>query len=121
MFFSLVESTLSADVLRLRHIARKRMGYLRATYCLFKDYVSETEKDSIALIKLHMKMCFKHYHALIPQLDLIATQWGVDIEDTLFYNLGTLQKLVSNKRVEAASAGKTRAKTGASGEIRPDR
>jgi hypothetical protein len=30
-----------------------------------------------------MKTCIKHYHALIPQIDLIATQWGVDIEDTL--------------------------------------
>jgi hypothetical protein len=65
------------------------MGYLRATYRLFKDTVSETEKDNIALVKLHMKMCVKHYHALIPQLDLIATQWGVDIDDTLSHdNLG---------------------------------
>jgi hypothetical protein len=84
---------LRADVPRLRHIARKRMGYLRAMYRLFKDTVSETEKDNIALVKLHMKMCVKLYHALIPQLDLIATQWGVNIEDTLSYhNLGTLQK-----------------------------
>jgi hypothetical protein len=74
---------LSADVPPLRHIAHKRMGYLTATYHLFKDTVSETEKDNIALVKLHMKMCVKHYHALITQLDLIATQWGVDIEDTL--------------------------------------
>jgi hypothetical protein len=65
---------LSDDVPRLRHIAHKRMGYLRATYRLFKDTVSETEKDNIALVKLHMRMCIKHYHALIPQLDLIATQ-----------------------------------------------
>jgi hypothetical protein len=77
---------LSADGLRLRHIAHKRMGYLRATYRLFKDTVSETEKDNIALVKLRMKMCVKHYHTLIPQLDLIATQWGVDIEDTLSHN-----------------------------------
>jgi hypothetical protein len=41
---------LGADVPRLRHIANKRMGYLRATYCLFRDTVSRTEKDSIALI-----------------------------------------------------------------------
>jgi hypothetical protein len=28
-----------------RHLAHKRMGYLRATYHLFKDTVSEKEKD----------------------------------------------------------------------------
>jgi hypothetical protein len=33
-----------------------------------------------------MKMCVKHFHALIPQLDLIATQWGVDVEDTLSHD-----------------------------------
>jgi hypothetical protein len=77
---------LSADVPRLRHVAHKRMGYLRATYRLFKDPVSETEKDNKALVKLHMKMCVKHYHALIPQLDLIETQWRVDIEDTLSHD-----------------------------------
>jgi hypothetical protein len=71
---------------RLSHIAHKRMGYLRATYRLLGDTVSETEKDNIALVKLHMKICVKHYHALIPQLDLIATQWGVNIEDTLSHN-----------------------------------
>jgi hypothetical protein len=37
-------------------------------------------------MKLHMKMCVKHYHALIPQLDLIATRLGVNIEDTLSHN-----------------------------------
>jgi hypothetical protein len=42
---------LSADVPRLRHIVHKRMGYLRAMYRLFKDTVSETEKDNIALVK----------------------------------------------------------------------
>jgi hypothetical protein len=57
---------LSTEVPRLRHIAHKRMGYLRATYHLFKDTVSETEKDNRALVKAHMKMCVKHYHALIP-------------------------------------------------------
>jgi hypothetical protein len=77
---------LSADVPRLRHIAHKRMGYLRAKYRLFKDTVSEAEKDNRALVKSHMKICVKHYHALIPQLDLVATQWGVDIEDTLSRN-----------------------------------
>jgi hypothetical protein len=73
------------NVPRLRHIANKGMGYLRATYHLFKDTVSETEQYNIALMRLCMKMCIKQYHALIPQLDLIATQWGVsiNIEDTL--------------------------------------
>jgi hypothetical protein len=106
---------LRADVPRLKHIAHKRMGYLRDTCCFFKDTVYETNRDNIALIKWHMKMCIKHYHALMPQLDLIATQWGVDIEDTLSHDdLGTPQKLASNKKVEAASARKTRAKTAAS-------
>jgi hypothetical protein len=73
---------LRAQVQRLRHIAHKRMGYTRATYRLFKNTVSETEKDNIALVKLHMKMCVKHYHSLIPQLDLIATQWGINIAKT---------------------------------------
>jgi hypothetical protein len=69
---------LSADVPRLKHIAHKKMGYLRATCCLFRDTVSGTEKDNIALVKLHMPMCVRHDHALIPQLDLVATQWGID-------------------------------------------
>jgi hypothetical protein len=39
-----------------------------------------------------MKTCIKSYHALIPQLDLIATQWGVNIADTLSQdNLGLLR------------------------------
>jgi hypothetical protein len=62
------------------------MGYLRATYRLFKDTISEAEQDNIALMKLCMKMCIKQYHALIPQLDLIATQLGFGIEDTLSHN-----------------------------------
>jgi hypothetical protein len=33
-----------------------------------------------------VSVCVKHNHACIPQLDLIATQWGVDIEDTLSHN-----------------------------------
>jgi hypothetical protein len=70
---------LGADVPRLRHIANKRMGYLRPRYHLFKDTVSETEKDKRALVKSHMTMCVRQYHALIPQLDLIATRWGIDV------------------------------------------
>jgi hypothetical protein len=77
---------LKDDVPRWRNIVNKRMEYLINTYRLFKDTVSETEKDNIALMKLHMKMCIKQYHALIPQLDLIATQWGISIEDTLSHN-----------------------------------
>jgi hypothetical protein len=57
------------NVPRWRNIANKRMGYLKDTYCLFKDMVSETEKVNITLVKLYMKMCIKQYHALIPQLD----------------------------------------------------
>jgi hypothetical protein len=53
----------------------------------FKDTVAGNDRDdignNIALIKLHMKTCIKHYHALIPQIDLIAPQWGVEIEDAL--------------------------------------
>jgi hypothetical protein len=62
------------------------MGYLRATYRLFKDTVSETEKDNRALVKSHMRMCVKHYHALIPQLNLIESQWGVKVEDALSHD-----------------------------------
>jgi hypothetical protein len=74
---------LSAEVPCLRHIAHKRMGYLRATYRLFKDTVSETEKDDRALVKAHMKMYVKHYHAIIPQLDIIESQGGVKIDHAL--------------------------------------
>jgi hypothetical protein len=35
------------------------------------------------LIRLHMKMCMKHYNALLPQLYIIDTQWGISIDDTL--------------------------------------
>jgi hypothetical protein len=65
---------LRADVPRLKHIAHKRMGYLKATCRFFRDTVSWTEKDNIALVKLHMTMCVRHNHALIPQSDLVATQ-----------------------------------------------
>jgi hypothetical protein len=33
-----------------------------------------------------MKMCIRQYHALIPQLDLIATPWGISIEAVLSQN-----------------------------------
>jgi hypothetical protein len=50
-------------------------------YRLFKDTVSKDEKEIITLMRVHMKRCIRQYHALIPQLDLIANQWGVSIED----------------------------------------
>jgi hypothetical protein len=71
---------LKEDVLRLRLIANKRMAYLTETYRCFKDTVSETDKDIIALMRVHMKRCIMQYNALIPQLDLIKTQWGISIE-----------------------------------------
>jgi hypothetical protein len=77
---------LSAEVPRLRRIAQKRMGYLRATYHLFKDTVSETEKDNRALIKAHIKRCVKYYHALIPQLDLVELREGVNINHALSHD-----------------------------------
>jgi hypothetical protein len=45
-----------------------------------------------------MKMCVKHYYALIPQFDLIETQWGVDIEDTLSHDKLGLPRLKREKR-----------------------
>jgi hypothetical protein len=77
---------LKDDVPHLRLIANRRMAYLGDTYRIFKDMVSETEKDIIALMRVHMKMCIKQYHNLIPKLDLIATQWRVSIEDVLSQN-----------------------------------
>jgi hypothetical protein len=74
---------LSAEVPHLRQITHKRMRYLRTTYHLFKDTVSETEKDNRALVKAHMKMCVKHYHALIPQLDLVESRGGVKSDHAL--------------------------------------
>jgi hypothetical protein len=57
------------------------MAYLGDMYRLFKDTVSKNEKEIITLMRVHMKRCIRQYHALIPQLDLIANQWGVSIED----------------------------------------
>jgi hypothetical protein len=74
---------LKDDVLRWKNIANRRIAYLGDTYRLFKDTVSKTEKKIITLMRVHMKMCIRQYQALIPQLDLIATQWGVSIEDIL--------------------------------------
>jgi hypothetical protein len=74
---------LKDDVPRFRLIANRRMLYLRETYRRFKDTVSEAEKDIIALMRVHMKRCIRQCHTLIPQLDLVATQWGISIEAVL--------------------------------------
>jgi hypothetical protein len=74
---------LRADVPRLREIAHIRMKLTRTTYRLYKDMVPQQDEENINLIWLHMKNCMKHYHALLPQLYLIATQWGVHVEDNL--------------------------------------
>jgi hypothetical protein len=66
------------DVPKLRRIAHKRMGFLKATYRIFKDSSTTIEQPNIDLIKTYMKACVRHYHALLPQLDLLAAQWGVD-------------------------------------------
>jgi hypothetical protein len=46
-----------ADVPKLRQIAHKRMGFLKATYRIFKDLISPDEKQNIELIKKYMKVC----------------------------------------------------------------
>jgi hypothetical protein len=33
----------------------------------------------------------RHYHSLLPQLDIIATQWGVDPDDNLERDIGLLR------------------------------
>jgi hypothetical protein len=74
---------LRADVQRLRDIANRQMRFAKQTYCMYKDMVPQQAQDNVQLIRLHMKTCLKHYHAVLPQLDLIATQWGINIDDTL--------------------------------------
>jgi hypothetical protein len=64
---------LRADVPRLREIAHKSLKFTRTTYILYKDMVLQQDEENVNLIRLHMKNCMKHYHALLPQLDLIAT------------------------------------------------
>jgi hypothetical protein len=71
------------DVPKLIRIAHKRMGFLKATYRIFKDSATTIEQPNIDLIKTYMKACVRHYHALLPQLDLLAAQWGVDDDDDL--------------------------------------
>jgi hypothetical protein len=67
------------------------MGFLKATYRFFKDLISPDKKHNIELIKTYMKVCVQHYHSLLPQLDLIATQWGVDPVDNLESDIGLLR------------------------------
>jgi hypothetical protein len=84
------------------------MGYLRDTYCLFKDAVSETEKDNRALVKSYMKMCVKHYHPLIPQLNVIETQWRVDIGDALSHDELGLPRLKREKQRRQGTLERTK-------------
>jgi hypothetical protein len=80
------------DVPKLRKIAHKRMGFLKATYRIFKDSSATIEQPNIDLIKTYMKVCVIHYHALLPQLDLLAAQWVVDDDDELgLDDLGSLR------------------------------
>jgi hypothetical protein len=80
------------DVPKLRRIAHKRMGLLKATYRIFKDSSTTIEQPNIDLIKTYMKACVRHYHALLPQLDLLAAQWGVGDDDDLgLDDLGSLR------------------------------
>jgi hypothetical protein len=59
---------LRAYIPRLRHIAHKRMGYLKATYRLFKDTVSGNNRDFIAVTHpithvLHNSVCRSYSNA----------------------------------------------------------
>jgi hypothetical protein len=56
-------------------------------------------------MRLRMKMCIKQYHALIPQLYLIAFQWGVSIEDTLAHNDIGLPKLRKTRKRQSNQKG----------------
>jgi hypothetical protein len=74
---------LRADVQRLREIAHKRMAFVKTTYRSYRAMNTPQDKDNVDIIRLHMKTCIKNYHTLLTQLDLIATQWGVEVEDTV--------------------------------------
>jgi hypothetical protein len=87
------------DVPRIRNIAYKRMGFLRKTYKRYKDSPGPVDETNMALIRLHMKACVSQYHAVLPQLDLIATQWGVQLEDTWSQDdLGSLRTDSSRRK-----------------------
>jgi hypothetical protein len=66
---------------KLRLIEHKGIRFLTATYIILKDYATPKDKVIVDLIRISMKSCVRHYHALPPQLDLLATQWGVDLDD----------------------------------------
>jgi hypothetical protein len=89
---------LKDDVPCLRLIANKRMAYLTETYRRLKDTISETDKDSIVLMRVHIKRCIPQYHPLIPQLDLIETQWEISIEAVLYQKNFVLPKLKSKTK-----------------------
>jgi hypothetical protein len=90
---------LRADVQRLRDIANIRMRFAKQTYLMYKEIVPQQAQDNMQLIRLRMKTCMKHYHAVLPQLDLIATQWGKNIDDTLAQNdEGSLRSEAARQR-----------------------
>jgi hypothetical protein len=93
---------LRADVQRLREIAHKRMAFVKATYRSYRAMNTPQDKDNVDIICLHMKTCIKNYHTLLPQLDLIATQWGVEVEDTVSQDdVGSLRsETVRQKRTK---------------------
>jgi hypothetical protein len=74
---------LRADVQRLRDIANREMRFAKQTYPMYKEMVPQQAQDNMQLIRIPMKTCMKHYHALLPQLDIKATKWGINIDDTL--------------------------------------
>jgi hypothetical protein len=75
------------------------MRFAKQTYRMYKDMVPQQAQDNMQLICLHMKTCMKHYHTLLPQLDLIATQWGINIDDTLAQNdEGSLRSEAARQR-----------------------
>jgi hypothetical protein len=83
---------LRADVQRLREIAHKRMAIVKTTYKSYRAMNPPQDKDNVDIIRLHMRTCIKNYHTLLPQLDLIATRYGVEVEDTLSQNdVGSLR------------------------------
>jgi hypothetical protein len=68
------------------------MGFLKKTYRIFKVSSATIEQADIDLIKTYMKGCVRHYHSLLPQLDLFAAQYGVDDDDDLgLDDLGSLR------------------------------
>jgi hypothetical protein len=94
---------LRADVQKLREIAHKRMAFVKTTYQSYRSMNPPQYKDNVDIIRLHMKTCIKNYHALLPQLDLIATQYGVEVQDTVSQDdVGSLRsETVRQQRTKA--------------------